>query len=313
MLLPTPRESPRPTLRLALAVFSPLLALPFCAAQTPPSTPAQAQALISRAVANRFAENSTHRPLRFVLNKQDERHNLTQEIVETPQGDVALLVGVNGSPLGPAGRQAERNRLDLLNGHPEVQQHRQRREQADADRVDNLLRMLPDAFLYAYEDTVPCTVTTPPQVRVPGAPSPAPAAPARPEPCWHMTFTPNPKWNPPNIEARVLTGMAGEIWIEAPDDRLYKLNAHLIEDVDFGWGIVGRLDKGGTVYLEQTLIGDRDWELTRMKLNLTGKALMVKPLSYRINEELSDFVPVPPGTDYHKAIGILEAEQPAAK
>jgi hypothetical protein len=72
---------------------------------------------------------------------------------------------------------------------------------------------------------------------------------------------------------------------------------------------VGRLDKGGTVFLEQTQIGDKDWELTRMKLNMTGKALLVKPLSFRVNEEMAHFAPVPPGTDYHAAIKLLEAGQ----
>lgn len=288
-----------------------MLWLPFCAAQASPSSPTDTDALIRHAVENRIAEDKAHQPLRFVLHKQDERHNITQKIIETPQGDVALLVAVNGSPIGPLGRQAERKRLDALDAHPEVQAHRQRREQEDAARVDTLLRLLPDAFTYSYQDTVPCDVTTPPNIPLPGSPAAAAATAPQPEQCWHMTFTPNPKWDPPNIEAKVLTGMAGEIWIEAADDRLYRLNAHLVEDVDFGWGIVGRLDKGGTIFLEQTRIGDRDWELTRMQMNLTGKALMVKPLSYRINEELSGFVRVPPGTDYHKAIGMLEAEQPA--
>jgi hypothetical protein len=106
--------------------------------------------------------------------------------------------------------------------------------------------------------------------------------------------------------------MAGEIWIETANVRLCRLKGHLIDDVDFGWGIVGRLDKGGTVYLEQTRIGDTDWELTRMKLNFTGRALMVKELSYRINEEMGQYTPVPAGTDYHKAIKVLEAGQPGA-
>jgi len=302
VFLRKPRRT-HPLLNCA-ACLAPLLLAPSVRGQTPPQPPADTTALIRQAVANRFTEDATHQPL---------RHNITQQIIETPQGDVALLVAVNGTPISAAGREAERNRLDMLNNNPEYQAHRQRREQADAARVNDLLRMLPDAFLYTYKDTVPCNVSTPPAVPVPGAPQPVPP-PERPESqCFHMTFTPNPNWDPPNIEAKILRGMAGEIWIEAGDVRLYKLSAHLIEDVDFGWGIVGRLDQGGTIDLEQTRIAEHDWELTRMKLNLTGKALMVKPLSYHINEELSHFAPAPPATDYHKAIRILEASQPSAK
>lgn len=298
-----------PALGLAGATLPVLLGASLCSAQTAPTTPAEAAALIRNAVANRFAEDKNHEPQRFVFHKQDERHNLTQQIIETPQGDVALLIAVNGVPLGPIGRQNEKNRLDALDAHPEYQEHRHRREQADTARVDTLLRMLPDAFLYTYESTVPCNVTTLPDIPVPGAPPRAPAA-AQPATvsCYHMTFTPNPQWDPPSLEAKVLRGMAGDAWLDVTDDRLYKLDAHLIDDVDFGWGIVGRLNKGGTIYLEQTLIGGHDWELTRMKMNFTGKAFVVKPISFHINEELAHFAPIPPGTDYHKAIRMLEQQ-----
>lgn len=276
--------------------------------------PADAAAVVRRAVANRLAEDAAHEPVRFVLHKQDERRNVTQEIIETPQGDVALLVGVNGNALSANGRAAERTRLENLDANPDLQEHRHRREQDDAARVTNLLGLLPDAFVYHYDSTVACDVTTQPVVVVPGVAASTEADVSKsPAQCYHMTFTPKPNWDPPNLEARVLKGMAGEIWIETGDERLCRLKGHLIEDVDFGWGIVGRLDQGGTIELEQTRIADKDWELTRMKLNFTGRALMVKTLSYRINEEMGEYQRVPPGMDYHKAIKVLEAGQPGAR
>lgn len=311
VFLRKPRR-PHPLLPCAPGLALLLLA-PLVRSQTQPSPPADTTALVRQAVANRFAENATHQPLRFVLHKQDDRHNVTQQIIETPQGDVALLIAVNGIPISAAGRAAERNRLAALDAHPEIQAHRQKREQADAARVDSLLRMLPDAFLYTYKDTVACNVSTPPAIPVPGPPQPAGQPAPLDSQCFHLAFEPNPHWDPPSLEAKILRGMAGDIWIQSGDDRLYKLSARLIDDVDFGWGIVGRLDKGGTIEFEQTRIAEHDWELTRMKLNLTGKALMVKPLSYRINEELSHFAPAPAATDYHKAIRILESTQPSAK
>jgi hypothetical protein len=40
-----------------------------------------------------------------------------------------------------------------------------------------------------------------------------------------------------------------------------------------GWGIPGKLDKCETIQLEQSNLGNHDWELTSMKLILKGKAL----------------------------------------
>jgi hypothetical protein len=46
--------------------------------------------------------------------------------------------------------------------------------------------------------------------------------------------------------------------------------------------------------------------VTGMKLNLTGKALLVKSLDIEITEQASHFSQVPPGVDYRKAIQLLE-------
>ncbi len=293
----------------ALAVLIPALA----DAQAAPPPSVDAAALVRRAVAQRLAADAAPPPVRFVFHKHDEHRDFTQMIVETRQGDVALTIAANGRPLGPTGRQAQIDRLNNFAAHPDLQEHRHKREQQDTARIDKLLRELPDAFLYHYDSAVPCTVTVPPFVPIPGEPVPPP--PAGPVPvaqCYHLTFEPNPHFDPPDAESKVLSGMAGQLWIETSHQRLVRLSAHLIDDVEFGWGIIGRLNKGGTVFLEQTDIGDDNWQLTRMKLNLTGKALLVKSLSFRITEEMSRFAPVPADLDYRKAIQMLLAEQPPA-
>ena len=294
---------------LAAGATLALLPASLARAQNPPPS-VDAAAVVRRAVAKRLAADAAPQPVRFVFHKHDERRDFTQNIVETRQGDVALTIAANGQPLGPAGRQAQIDRLNNLAAHPDLQEHRHRNEKQDAARVDKLLRELPDAFLYHYDSTVPCTVGVPPFVPIPGDTVPPPAAPAPVSQCYHLTFAPNPRFNPPDAESKILTGMAGEVWIEASHERLVRLNAHVISEVEFGWGIIGRLDKGGTILLEQTDIGNDNWQLTRMKLNLTGKALLVKSLSFRITEEMSRFSPVPADLDYRQAIRMLLAEQP---
>ena len=292
-----------------MLIFGAMLALS-CAAQTVPPPAQDAAALVRRAVAKRLAEDATHHPLEFRFYKKDDRRSFVQQIVETQQGDVAMLVSVNGAPLTPLARQNELNRLNTLASNPAMQQHRQGREQADQARIDKLLRMLPDAFLYHYDQTTPCNVSSLPPIPLLGpavlAPEPPPAPDAQ---CYHLTFKPNPNWDPPDLESKVLRGMAGDVLIEVSDERLHLLNAHLVTDVDFGWGIVGRLNKGGTIFLEQDRIGPNDWELTHMRLNLTGRALMVKALIFRMNEEESRFTEVP-SMPYTQAIRMLESQGP---
>jgi hypothetical protein len=315
-MAPRPRPNPPPTLLFPLvcALASALLLPSTGPAQSEPPPVPDAAALVRRAVANHMAAETAHHPQRFVLHKKDDRHDYTQAIIETRQGDVAFAIAANGAPLNPDMHQAQIDRLSDLDAHPDLQEHRHKREQEDTARADKLMRMLPDAFLYHYDTTVPCTVTVPPSVAVPGEPTPPPpAGPVAVAQCYHLTFTPNPNFDPPDTESKILRGMAGEVWIETSHERLCKLNAHLIFDVDFGWGIIGRLDKGGTVYLEQTDFGDGDWELTRMKLNFTGKALLVKTLNIHLTEEMAHYSPVAPDLDYHKAIQMLESDPPPSK
>jgi hypothetical protein len=262
-----------------------LLALaPVCLSSTQPEQPIDPAALVRRAVQHRLDATRTHRPLRYLLRKKDEQHDTTKDIIETADGDVARLVAINGQPLSAQANQAELDRLNSLANHPEVQEHRHQREQKDAERADRLMRLLPDAFLYRLEGMADCAAGR----------------------CYHLSFSPNPRFDPPDLEASILRGMSGEVWIDQAQERLTRLDAHFIKDVDFGWGILGRLDKGGTIHLEQADIGGNDWEAAAMKLNMRGKALMVKTLSVQITQEASHFSLVPPGVDYRKAIQLLE-------
>jgi hypothetical protein len=281
-------------------------------AQSYAPSPVDATAIVRRAVANHLTAEKKHHPMRFVLHKKDERRDYIQEIIETGQGDVAMAIAANGALLSPTMRQVQMDRLNNLDAHPELQEHRRKREAEDNARVDKLMRMLPEAFVYHYDATVPCMVTVQPSIPLPGGALPEvvapPPAPVTASQCYHLTFRPNPRWDPPDTESRILRGMAGDVLLEKSQERLTRLNARLITDVDFGWGIIGHLDKGGTIFLEQTLVGQDDWELTRMKLNLTGKALMVKSLNYHVTEEMGHYSPVGEGLDYHQAIRMLKAE-----
>jgi hypothetical protein len=272
-------------------LFTTLLALtlaPVSPAQSPPSSAMDATALVRRAVQNRLDAEKIHRLVRYVIHRTDERHDTTKEIIESVDGDVARLVEVDGKPLSAEADRAELDRLDTLAVHPEVQEHRHKGEQKDSERVDRLMALLPDAFLYRYEGMTSCAAG----------------------PCIRLSFTPNPHFTPPNLEADLLRGVAGEVWIDLTQERLTRLEGHFIADVDFGFGILGKLNKGGTVLLEQTDVGGKDWELTSLTLHVTGKALMVKPLSFQISEEANHFAPVAPGLRYRDAIQLLKQTEP---
>ncbi len=257
---------------------------PLLLAQQPASDPV---ALVRAASWNELHATNGKTPFRFRIRKQDENGITTKDIIETKDGDVARLIAVDDKPLTPERATQEKQRLDNLLAHPDVQAHRHKKEVEDSDRSNGMIRLLPDAFLYTYAGEV----TTPSG------------------PAWRLTFQPNPNFIPPNREAEVYHGMAGELWIDSAQKRVAKLDAHLIADVNFGWGIVGRLFKGGTILVEQRDVGENHWESTHLGLNLHGKILMMKNLNIQTTEDSSMFARVSPTLTYQDAIRILEGEQ----
>ena len=277
------REPPRVHATRLLLLTLLTLTSPALSQANQPQDPA---ALVRRAIQNREEAAKTHRPVRYLLRKTDDHRDATKDINETDQGGVARLIAIDNKPLIAEANQAELDRLNTLANHPEIQEHRHQREQKDADRVNRLMHLLPDAFLYRDQGTCPC--------------------PTGKGTCHHLTFSPNPSFEPPDVEANIFRGLAGEVWIDQAQERLTRLDAHVIANVDFGWGILGKLDKGGTIQLEQSDIGNHDWELTSMKLNLKGKALLLKSLNIQLTEQATHFSQVPPGVDYRKAIQLLQ-------
>ncbi len=250
--------------------------------------PLDATALVRRAVQHRLDATKNHRPLQYLLRRVDEHRDSTKAIVETQDGDVARLVAINNKPLGTDTDKAELDRLNTLAQHPELQEKRRRSEQKDADRVTHLLGLLPDAFLYKLEGTISCGAGR----------------------CYRLSFTPNPRFTPPDLESGIFRGIAGEVWVDQAQERLTRLDAHFITEADVGFGILGRLNKGGTILLEQTNLGDNDWELHRLKIHVTGKILMVRSFSYQVDEEGGRFTPVALNLRYRDAIDLLKKLDP---
>ncbi len=256
-------------------------------AQMAPTATFDATALVRRATQHRLDAMSHHRPLRYLLHRIDSRSDTTRDVIETNDGDVSRLVAIDGRPLSAEANQAELNWLNDLATHPEIQDRLRMQHRKDTDRINRFVRLLPGALLYRFEGMVPCGGGW----------------------CYLLSFSPNPNFTPPNREAKIFRGLAGEVWIDQTQERLTRVEAHLVANVDFGWGIIGRLYKGGTIMIEQEDIGGNDWELTRMKFNITGKALMVKSLRFQFTEELSNFSPAQTGLNFRAAIKILEQSE----
>jgi hypothetical protein len=274
-------------MRIYLTLFSLLLwSTAFSGQSAPILTPAQAQALVGRALAteSRAAREFGHsHPMRYRLRKSSPRMTSTKEIIETRDGDVARLIEINGQPLSPADEQREQARLDALLNDPRLQQHRKQSEDSDTGRALKVLRVLPSAFLYQFAGIG--TASTGAVVK--------------------FTFRPNPQFSPPDLETGVLTAMAGELWVDPVQERVVRLAGSLQQDKDFFLGL-GQLDKGGWVEINQADVGAGQWRIVHLKLLMNARVLWKQKNSDSV-QDYSQFAPVPAGLNYRQAIQILRA------
>jgi hypothetical protein len=122
-----------------------------------------------------------------------------------------------------------------------------------------------------------------------------------------FTFRPNPSFTPPDLETQALTALSGEIWIDPAQERVTRLEGHLQRDTDYGWGILGKLDKGGWVVIEQADVGHRQWRIVRFQMKMKLRVLF-KTRNFDTVEQMSQYTPLPAGLDYQQAIQLLRTD-----
>ncbi len=240
--------------------------------------------LVRRAAKNEIRANDIEQYYMFKDNTDYKDHSITKEIVRTKQGGLSITLLLNGKPLTPEERKKEDAKLEKFANDPDARRKRRESNKADDQRAELMLTSLPDAFLYTYVGTD----------RGPNG-----------EQLVHLKFRPNPKFDPPNHETAVYQGMEGDMLIDRNAMRIAKIDGTLFKDVDFGWGILGKLYKGGKFRIVQRDVGGGHWEEVEETLQFYGKILMVKSLTIWSTETMTDFRPISSNLTTAQALDLL--------
>jgi hypothetical protein len=246
-------------------------------AQAQPAEPPGA--LVREVVFNEIHDHQRHGYWRYWIEHRAEQLTRLEEQVETADGPIRHLVSSEGRQLGEADLQEEQDRLNRLVNSPS-EQTRQRQEYAeDEKRIGRILTLLPDAFLFVYV--------------------------GEENGCSHLRFRPNPDYPAHSVEARIFHAMSGDLWIDARYKRLARLDGQLQENVDFGYGILGRLYKGGWFRLKRVRVSATDWKTERLEVHMSGRALLFKTIARETSEVRGGFAPVPADLSIAQAMKLL--------
>ena len=216
---------------------------------------------------------------KYQLTKEVNGKQEMRAVVETKSGSLDRLLSVAGKPLTGAQESDEEGRILKFSHSPDEQRKAEQSRRKDAEQCNTILKMIPDAFIFEY------------------AGESGHAA--------KLTFKANPGFVPPSREGKVLQQMAGEMWVDARQKRLISINGRLVNEVKFGGGFLGHLEKGGEFSVKRAEIAPGDWEMTELTVNMQGKALLFKSICVQQKELHSNFEQIPEDLSLADAADLL--------
>ncbi len=247
----------------ALVLAAPsLLPLPMASQTTSP----EARAVVRAAVAaETHASHSDHSIWTYWDHDVTPGQDATYFTIETPHGTLQRMIRLNGMPLTPKQVHAETRRIDDFVNSPSAQARANRNSAHDDAQAASLLAILPDAFLWTIVSQTPQWIT--------------------------LRFQPNPQFDPPDMESRIMSAMAGEMIVARSGDRIRSLRGSLTHNILIGFGLLAKLYAGGTFDVERRLVGDGKWQITQTHVHIGGHALLFKTIGQQEDEVKTEWKP----------------------
>jgi hypothetical protein len=197
------------------------------------------------------------------IQRRTGGHVYLEKEIETVDGPIHRLISVDGHDASPSEQKQDDDRLHDLAQSPKARLTFKRDHEAEQRKVADLLRAIPEAFLF--ED----------QGRQGGLEK--------------VAFRPNPGYKPKTYGERTLHAMSGIFLVDLEEKQLAQLSATLIEQVDFGYGAVGRLNRGGTVTITRIRVSPGIWKTSSSRLDINGRIVFFRTIDKQQDELHTDF------------------------
>jgi hypothetical protein len=258
--------------KLSISAIGLLLSL------SPPALPAQdARLILQQAIDAELAANrDDHSHWRYVKTEDGGNKFV---VVETENGAISRHLEEDGKPASPGVIAADNQSIQKFIHDPSLQQKQRQNAAHDDKSAAELLNIFPQAFDWKIQSETPETTT--------------------------LSFRPDPNFHPPDMESRVMGEMAGTLVVDKKQHRIKTMKGALSEDVNIGFGILGKLRQGGTFNVERRQLAPGLWQITETHVHIDGRALFFKSIGQQQDEVKFDFTPVPPGATLEQAVAML--------
>lgn len=208
-------------------------------------------------------------------DKQPQKDKYTIVVQTTSHGAINRVTKLNGNAI-PIAQQ--KSKIENFVNSPSLQQKKRQANQNDAKQTEQLLKMIPSAFNWTVEKVTPKEVT--------------------------LSYQPNPSFNPPTMQDRVFSAMAGTMVLNRSQHRIVVFKGKLIHSVGFFFGLLGHINKGGTFSVRRRQIQPHVWEIVEMHVHINGHILFFKTISSNEDDLSTDWRPAPADTTLQQAADL---------
>ncbi len=237
--------------------------------------------LIERAADHELIELETPTPFQYQERLEWSWGTETRLVIETPEGRADRIVFFNDEPLSPDHQARQQHRLEKLLSDRDAVKSDLKDQKAETQHRIRMVKAFPKAFFFDFA--------------------------GREKGLLRFDFRPDPEFSPKDREAQMYRGMEGTVWIEPEQERIVQIQGKLVKDVTFGWGIFGRLNKGGIYEIAQTQLSPGTWRITALNVDVKGRTFLVDTFRFLRKETSSRFQPVSSAMTYQAAVKALLA------
>jgi hypothetical protein len=264
-------------------LWTAIFTLTFFAAQAQ-TTPQQ---LMQQVVdSERAANQNDHSEWIYFEEIRKPKEHTLQWVAGTAEGNVCRVLEKDEQKLP---EPEQRELIDKFLHDQRARNKQLSENRHDDQQVDDFLKLLPVAFVWTQVSATPTDTS--------------------------LHFDPSPGFHPPTRESRVFAGMTGDVVVDNQQHRIRSMSGHLIHDVTFGGGLLGRLKEGSSFSLDQAQVAPDTWQLTSIRVHLEGNALLFKSVSLQQDDQRCRFEPEAATVTLDQAAGAVmgqpETAQPA--
>jgi hypothetical protein len=210
------------------------------------------------------------------VQRRTAGHVYREQEIDTVDGPVHRLLSVDGHEPSASERRQDSNRLRDLNENPKAQLTLKKNRDAEEKKVDDLLRVIPDVFLFQDQ--------------------------GRQGNSERLAFSPNSAYKPATYEEAALHALSGEVLIDLREKRLVRFSGTLTQQVNFGHSVLGHLYKGGIVEVNRVRLSPGQWGTSLFRIDLDGRFAIFRNIRKQLDETRSDFEPARPAINIQQAL-----------